>query len=143
VLVDLAGTSNFRSDRRLIKNIGEVESPVLPMRDGFGRFEAVRPSEHVIDSAETQLGHDFAKLLGDKSHKVHDIICAAAKKFPQARVLRGNANRTGIQVADPHHDTAHRNQRRRGKTEFFRTEQSGYSDVATRLELAVGFYINT
>ena len=40
------------------------------------------------------------------------------------RVLRGNADRTGIQVAHAHHHAAHGDQRRCGKAEFLRAQHA-------------------
>ena len=41
-------------------------------------------------------------------------------------------------MADPHHDAAHRHQRRGGKPELLSAEQGGDDHVAAGLELAVG-----
>ena len=45
-------------------------------------------------------------------------------------------------MAHAHHEAAQHDERRGGKTEFFRTEQRGDRHVAARLELAVGLDVN-
>ena len=58
----------------------------------------------------------------------------------QHGVLRGDADRAGVEVAFAHHDAAHRDQRRGRKAEFFGAEQRGNGDVAAGLQLAVGLH---
>ena len=55
-----------------------------------------------------------------------------------SRVLRGDADRAGVEVADAHHDAADRDQRRRREAELLGAEQRGDDDVAAGLQLAVG-----
>ena len=52
-------------------------------------------------------------------------------------ILRGDADRAGVQVAHAHHDAARHDQRRRREAEFLGAEQRGDDDVAAGLELAV------
>ena len=49
------------------------------------------------------------------------------------RILRGHANRTGIEMADAHHNAAHRYQGGRGKTKLLRPQEGGNHDVAAGL----------
>src|SRR6266699_5011153 len=70
-------------------------------------------------------------------HKVDDMRGIAAEFCAQLRILGSNANRTGVQVADAHHDATKTNQRRGGKTKLFRAEQGGDDPVAPGLELTV------
>ena len=43
-------------------------------------------------------------------------------------------------MALAHHDAAHRDQRRGGKTEFFGAQQSGDDHIAAGLQFAVGLH---
>ncbi len=52
-------------------------------------------------------------------------------------ILRRDAHRAGVQVADAHHDAAHHHQRRRGEAELLGAEQRADHDVAAGLHLAV------
>ena len=58
------------------------------------------------------------------------------------RILRGNAHRTGVQVALAHHDAAHGDQRRGREAEFLRAQQRRDHDVAAGLQLAVGLHVD-
>ena len=64
------------------------------------------------------------------------------KRWRKSRVLRGNADRTGVQMALAHHDAADRDERRGCESELFGAEQRGDHDVATGLQLAVGLNAN-
>ena len=64
----------------------------------------------------------------------------AGEARAQHRVLRGDADRAGVQVALAHHDAAHGDERRGGKAELLGAEQRGDDDVAAGLQLAVGLH---
>ncbi len=81
----------------------------------------------------------LAHLLRDEAHEVDDVLAACRVNFLRSsRILRGDADRAGVQVADAHHDAADRHQRRRGEAELLGAEQRGDDDVAAGLQLAVG-----
>ena len=61
------------------------------------------------------------------------------ESFAQLGVLRRHTHRAGIEVAHPHHDAAHRDQRRRREPELLGTQQGGDQDITPGLKLAVGF----
>ena len=56
----------------------------------------------------------------------------------QLGVLRGDADRAGVEVALAHHDAAQRDQRRGGEAELLGAEHGGDHHVAARLDAAVG-----
>ena len=58
----------------------------------------------------------------------------------QLGVLGGDADRAGVEVADPHHDAARHDQRGGGEAELLGAEQRGDDDVAAGLHLAVGLH---
>ena len=76
-------------------------------------------------------------------HKVDDILRFALKVTAQLRVLGSDAHRTGIQIADAHHNAAQSDQRRSGKAELFGTQQGGDDHVASGHQLTVGFQSHT
>ena len=88
--------------------------------------------------AEAELGEQLAHLLGDVLEEVDDVLGLAGVALAQHRVLRRDAHRAGVEVADPHHDAARDDQRRRREAELLGAEQRGDDDVAAGLELAVG-----
>src|SRR5690606_26999708 len=102
-------------------------------------LEALGVANHFLDRAVTELRHELARFLGDKPHEVHDMLRLAGILFAEPRVLRGDAGRTRIQMANTHHDAAGGDERCGGETELLGAEQRGNNDVAAGLELAVGF----
>jgi len=95
-------------------------------------------ADQVDEPAHAQACHDLARFLGDHEQIVHDVLGLARELLPQHRILRGNADRAGVQVALAHHDAAQRDQWRRGETHLLGTEQRGDHDVAASLDAAIG-----
>ena len=139
VLGNLAEPAHLRRDFGLVKDAGEIQAPGLPMIHRLLDLEAVGPADHLVELAETKLGHQLAHFLGDEPHEVDDMLRFAREAFAQLRVLGGHAHRAGVEVADAHHDAAHRHQRGGSEAEFLGPEQGGDDDIPTGLELAVGF----
>src|SRR6185436_6786961 len=110
-----------------------------PMGNRLGGFEAIGVANHFVYGAEAEFSHDFAQLLRDKSHEIHYVLRGSSEVLAQTRVLCSDADRTGIQVADPHHDATHSHERRRGKAKFVSTEERRHGDVPASLKLAIGF----
>ncbi len=69
---------------------------------------------------------------------VDDMLRLAGKLLAQLRILRGDADRAGVQMTLPHHDAAERDQRRGREAELFGTQQGGDHDVATGLQATIG-----
>ena len=59
---------------------------------------------------------------------------------PQFRVLGGDADRAGVEVADPHHDAAGHHQRRGGEAVLLGAEQRGDDHVARGAHAAVALH---
>ncbi len=81
-----------------------------------------------------------ANLIGDEEEEIDDVLGRAGELLAQRRILRGNADRAGIQVALAHHDAAHGDKRGGGEAELLGSEQRGDGDVAAGGELAVGLH---
>ena len=101
----------------------EIELLRLPVFDGLPRVELVDASDHFIDGAEAKLRHQFANFFRDHPEVIHDVFRLAGELLAQHRILRRHTDRTGIQMADAHHDAAGDDQRGRRKAEFFSAEQ--------------------
>ena len=82
----------------------------------------------------------LAHFLGDEEEEIDDVSGLPVKFRAQYRILRGDPDRTGIQMALAHHDAAHGDQRRRGEAELFRAQQRGNHHVAASLQLTVGLH---
>ena len=86
-------------------------------------------------------GEQLAHLLGDELEEVDDELGLAGEALAQLRVLRGDADRARVEVADPHHHAAaaRRAVRWRSRTPR-RPSSAAIDDVAAGLQLAVGLH---
>ena len=120
-----------------VEDAGEVEAARLPMVGGLAGFEPVHAADHLGNGAEAELGHQLANFLRDEGHEVDHVLGLAGEEAAQLRVLRRDTDGAGVQMADAHHDAAHRHERASGEAKFLRAEQRRHDDVATGLQLAV------
>ena len=104
---------------------------------GGGGVEAVDTADHLVDGAEAHVGHDFAELLGDEEEVVDDVFGLSGEHFPEDRILGGDADGAGVEVAFAEHDAAHDDERGGGEAELLGAEEAGDGNVAPGLELAV------
>ena len=96
-------------------------------------------ADHLFEGPEAQHGHVLTDFPGHEGHEVDHVLRIAGEALAQLGVLRGDADGTGVEMADAHHHAAQRDQRRRGEAELLGTEQRADDDVATGLHLAVHF----
>ena len=102
-----------RDRRRAVQQARQIDAPGLPLLDRAHRGEAVDPADHLLEGAKAELRHQLAHLFGDKEEIVDDVLGLAGKAGAQHRVLGGDADRAGVQMAFAHHDAAGGDQRRR------------------------------
>ena len=106
----------------------------------LARTQALGMSDRFIDGAETQLSEVFTDLLGDEGEEVDHVLGTAGELAPQRRILGGNTDWAGVQVADAHHDAALNHQRSGSKTKLLSAQQHRDHDIATGLELAIALH---
>ena len=109
----------------------------LVMSIAFFVSSTIDAADHLFDRAEAELCHNLAQFLRDELHEVDDMLRIAHELLAKLRILRRDADRTSIQLADAHHDAAEYDERSRREAEFLRTEQGGDRDVAAGHHLAV------
>ena len=68
------------------------------------------------------------------------MLGSARKQLAQLWILSRHADRAGIEVANPHHDAAHRYQGGSGKSKFLRAKQRRDYHIPAGFQLAVGFH---
>ena len=100
----------------------------------------LRLADHLVEGAEAERGHDLAHLLGDEEEVVDGVLGLALELGAQHRVLRGDADRAGVEVALAHHDAAERDQRRGREAELVGAEQRADDHVAARAHAAVDLH---
>ena len=130
-----------KADRSGACRIGVRSSPDgLPVVDRLRDVQRADLADRLVDAAEAELGEVLADLLGDELEEVDDVLGLAGVALAQDRVLGGDADRAGVEVADPHHDAARHHERRAGEAVLLGAEQRRDDDVAPGLELAVGLH---
>ena len=140
VLADPAVAPDLGADVGPVQNVGIVQPARLPVRDGAARLDTVGAPDHVVQGAEAEQGHVLADFPRDEAHEVDGVPRVAREFSAQRGILGRHADRTGVEVADAHHDAAERHQRRGREPELLRPEQGGDDHVAPGLELAVGLH---
>ena len=126
------------TERGLVEQLGKVDALRLPVRNRLLRLHSVDPAGHFRDGAEAHLGHDRAQFLGDEEEVVDHVLGRAGEARAQHRVLGGDADRAGVEMALAHHDAARRDQRGGGEADFVRAEQDRDRYVAPGADAAVG-----
>ena len=71
----------------------------------------------------------LAHVLGDEAEELLHELRFAGIPLAQLRVLGGDTDRAGVEVADPHHDAARHDQRGRREPELLRTQERRDHDV--------------
>ena len=125
---------------RLVQHGREVEPARLPVLDRRPHVEAIDAADHLVHRAEAERRHVLAHFLGDEAEEVDDELRLAGEVRAQLRILRRDADRTGVEMADAHHHAARHDERRGGEAELLGAEQRGDDDVAAGLELAVDLH---
>ena len=97
-------------------------------------------ADHLVEGAVAERSHDLAHFLGDEEEIVDDVLGLAGEALAQHRVLRGDADRAGVEMALAHHDAARRDQGRGGKAEFIGAQQRADHHVAPGAEAAVDLH---
>ena len=110
------------------------------MLDDAALVEHLHLADHFVERAIAHLGHQFAHFLGDEEEEIDDVLGLADEALAQHRVLRRDADRTGVEMALAHHDAARRDQRRRGEAELVGAEQRADDDVAAGAHAAVDLH---
>ena len=116
----------------------QIEQVSLAVARDLDLAQALGMADHLVDGAEAQARHDLAQLLGNKEHKVLDMLGLAAEAATQATVLRRDAGGAGILLAVALHEAAHRDERHGRKAKLLGAQQAGDGNIGAVHELAVG-----
>ena len=110
------------------------------MGDDAALVEHLHLPDHLVEGAEAHRRHQLAHLFGDEEEEVDDVLGLAGEALAQHRVLGGDADRAGVEMALAHHDAAGGDQRRRGEAELVGAEQRADDDVAAGAHAAVDLH---
>src|SRR5208282_1557079 len=81
--------------------------------------------------------HQLARLFGDEEEIIDDVLGLAAEALAQHRILGGDTDRTGVEMALAHHDAAGGDQGRGGEAELVGAQERADGDVAAGADAAV------
>ena len=110
------------------------------MLDRRGRVEHLGVTDRLGDRAEAERREVLAHLLGDVLEERDDELGLAAEPLAQLGVLRRDADRARVEMADAHHHAARHDERRGREAELLGAEQRRDHDVAAGLQLAVDLH---
>mmetsp|Transcript_41654 Transcript_41654/g.70793 ORF Transcript_41654/g.70793 Transcript_41654/m.70793 type:complete len:480 (-) Transcript_41654:2701-4140(-) len=115
----------------------EVEAFGLVVHAGRVHRQPLRLPHHLVHVLVPEARHVLTHLFREEPEEVHNVLGFAAELFAEFRVLGGDADGAGVEVALAHHDAAQRDQGRGGKAKLFGPEQRSHHHIATILELPV------
>ena len=95
------GFSGIVEDRREV----EARAPSSGRPPRVVSSTSTWPTASAIER-KPERGEVLAHLLGDELEEVHDELGLAGEALAQLGVLRGDADRAGVEVADAHHHAA-------------------------------------
>ena len=125
----LRGRESARTGHRRGEDGGEIEELRLRVMDHL-RAEQLDRADDLVERARTEAGEVHAHGLRDEHEVVDDILGLARKFLAQRRILRGDADRAGVEVALAQHHAASRDQRRGGHAELLAAEERRDDHVA-------------
>ena len=101
-------------------------------------LQQIGASHQFIHRTDSQLSHILPQFLGNEIHEIDHVFRFSLKTLPKLRILRCNAHRTRVQVADAHHHAAHGYERCCRKPKLLGAQHAGNRHIAACHQLAVG-----
>ncbi len=126
----------------LMEDAAKVDAACLPVALHPAGIEPVDPAHHLGHRAKAHFGHDRAQFFSDEEHVIDHVFGLTGKARAQHRVLRGNADRAGVEVAFAHHDAPRGDQRRGGKAKLVGPQQRADGDVAAGAQPPIDLHCN-
>ena len=105
-------------ERGTLQHGCQVHSACLPVRDRTVGVKQFVMTDRLVERAEPELCQVLAHLLSDELHEGLDELRLAGEPRPQDGVLRGDTDRTGVEMTDTHHDASGNDQRSGGESEL-------------------------
>ena len=140
ILLLHAVRGHVRTNLGSVQDRRQVQPLPLPVVDRLLRPELVGAADHLLELPEPELRHQLADLFGHEKEVVHDMFRLAGELRPERRIVGGDADRTGVQVALAHHDAALDDEGSGREAELLGAQQRGDHDITAGLHLSVGFH---
>ena len=125
---------------RLVQDAAEIDALRLPVLDRPAHVEFFDVPYHLVEAAEAKLRHQLAHFLGDKEEEIDHVLRLAGELLAQHRVLRGDTDRTGVEMTLAHHDAAGGDQRRGGEAELIGTQQRADNHITAGAQSAIDLH---
>src|SRR5690606_27143745 len=123
---------------RIVQQTGEVDGLRLRIFRILDLLKQFSAADDLVERAGAELGEVMAHIVRHGVEEVDDVLGLAAELGAEVVALRGDADRTGVEMADAEHRATGRDERGGAEVEFFSAEQRGDDDIATGLHAAVG-----
>jgi len=91
----------------------------------LSRSQFVRATDHFVDGAETEFGHDLAQFRRDEPHEIDQWSGLPVKSLRSCGSCVATPTGQVFKWHNAHHETAEHDERRGRKSEFLRAEQRG------------------
>ena len=82
-----------------LQDLGQINVGGLCGAQFLSHAKLLGTTNHLIDGAETKLGHDCTELVGDVVEEVDDVLGCTSELLPELRVLGGNTDRASVEMA--------------------------------------------
>mmetsp|Transcript_31535 Transcript_31535/g.95321 ORF Transcript_31535/g.95321 Transcript_31535/m.95321 type:complete len:333 (+) Transcript_31535:671-1669(+) len=136
--VDRVGLRQPLGLRRLRRACGQRRLRHVRPHGGVGpRAEQVAAADNLVQRAVAQGREDGAHLLGDEQHEVGHMLRRARELLPELLLLRGDAHRAAVHVADARHDAPFGDHRDAAEAELFAAHHRRDDDVPAGLQTAI------
>ena len=122
---------------RLVEDAGEIETLGLPMIDHLTLLEKLGLADDLFELGVAHLGKELPHLFRHIEEEVDDMFRRALEALAQDRILRCDADRTGVEMALAHHDAARGDQRSGREAELVGAKQRTDDDVAASPQAAI------
>src|SRR6266568_653228 len=118
----------------------QIQPLRLPVLDRRYQVQQLGMPDGLVEAPEAERGEQLPDLPGEEPEEVLHELRLAGVPLAQYRVLRGDADRAGVEVADAHHDAALDDQRRGREPVLLGAQQRRDQHVPAGLELAVDLH---
>src|SRR5690242_5989638 len=126
--------------RHLVQDAAEIDTSRLPVLDRLLHVELADLPHHLVEAAEAKLRHQLAHFFSDEEEEVDHMLWLAGELPTQHRILRGNTNRAGVEMAFAHHNAASGDQRCRREAELIGPQQRADHHVAPGAQTTIDLH---
>ena len=121
----------------VFEDAAEADGVGLGVPFNVALFDVFNAADEVVQPAHAEAGHNLPDFIGDGVEEVNDVFFFAFELVTVFRVLGGDADRAGVQMALPDINAAHGDEGDGAKVKLFRTEDGGMDNVHATAETTI------